>query len=109
MVIWVRSLSCYDFGAQRDGRASECFFSKSLGFRIEIEMTDGAIHAVDMAEVIGSPAKPLSRERHLEKFRENWKSGAIALEGDSSEQLIDLVDRLEDVENCCEIAKLLAH
>ena len=28
--------------------------------RIEIEMTDGAIHAVDMAEVIGSPAKPLS-------------------------------------------------
>ena len=74
---------------------------------IEIEMTDGAIHAVDMAEVIGSPAKPLSRERHLEKFPENWKSGAIAFEGDRGEQLIELVDRLEDVRDCCEIAKLL--
>lgn len=75
--------------------------------RIEIEMTDGTIHVVDMAEVIGSPAKPLSRERHLEKFRENWKSGAIAFEGDRGEQLIELVDRLEDVRDCCEIAKLL--
>ena len=42
--------------------------------------------------------RSLSREQHLEKFRENWKSGAIAFEGDRGEQLIELVDRLEDVE-----------
>jgi len=75
--------------------------------RIEIEMTDGETHAIELAEVIGSPAKPLSRARHLEKFRQNWKSGMLKLEEARGEQLIDMIDRLEDLDDCRTITKLL--
>ena len=70
---------------------------------VSVSLKDGREHAVDIAEVIGSPAKPLSRERHLAKFRRNWVSGMRSLSPAAGEQLIAMVDALEAVEYCREL------
>lgn len=52
---------------------------------------------VDM--VYGSPAKPMSREAHLAKFRANIAHGRGGLPSLNAEKLISLVDGLEGVED----------
>lgn len=75
--------------------------------RIEIQTVDGTNHAIEMADVIGSPVKPLSRDLHLAKFRQNWQIGATSLPVEDGEQLINLIDQLEELNDCREITKLL--
>ena len=75
--------------------------------RIEIETVDRTTHSIEMAEVIGSPKKPLSRDRHLLKFRQNWQNGTHSLDVERGEQLINMIDQLEELNDCREITKLL--
>ncbi len=75
--------------------------------RIEIKTMDGSNFAIEMEEVIGSPEKPLSRDLHLGKFRQNWQNGAHSLKLERGEQLIDIIDKLEELNDCREITKLL--
>ena len=75
--------------------------------RIEIKTMDGSNFAIEMEEVIGSPEKPLSRDLHLGKFRQNWQNGAHSLKLEHGEQLIDIIDKLEELNDCREITKLL--
>ena len=68
--------------------------------RVSVRLTDGREVAADLSDVIGSPANPLSRERHLTKFRRNWVSGRTPLDPEIGEQLITLGDVLETVDDC---------
>ena len=75
--------------------------------RVEIEMKDGSVHFIELKEVIGSPKRPLSLERHVEKFRQNWLSSAKALNRVNAEKFIQLIDTLEDIDDCREMLSLL--
>ncbi len=73
--------------------------------RVEITLTDGTVHAVDVAAVIGSPAKPLTRDQHLEKFRRCWDHAGLAAE--TGEALIASIDRLEGLPDTTALRDLL--
>jgi aconitate decarboxylase len=63
--------------------------------RVEVQLHDGSQHAVDLPAVLGAPGRPLSRERHLAKFRRAASSGAQPLAARRIEDLIRLVDELD--------------
>jgi aconitate decarboxylase len=63
--------------------------------RVEVQLHDGSQHAVDLPAVLGAPGRPLSRERHLAKFRRAASSGARPLAAQRIEDLIRLVDELD--------------
>jgi 2-methylcitrate dehydratase PrpD len=62
---------------------------------VEVTMTGGQRHAMAVEHMWGSPARPLSREAHLAKFRRNWTSGARPLDEADGERMIRLVDDLD--------------
>jgi 2-methylcitrate dehydratase PrpD len=73
--------------------------------RVEITLADGTVHAVDVATVLGSPANPLSRDQHLEKFRRCWRHAGLAV--DNGEALIAAIDRLETLPDTAALRDLL--
>jgi hypothetical protein len=75
--------------------------------KVTIRMKDGREFSVQLDEEIGSPVKPLSHERHLEKFRRNWLNGARPLDPTWGERMIELVDALEDLEECKDLVDLM--
>jgi 2-methylcitrate dehydratase PrpD len=74
--------------------------------RVEIALTGGARHAIDLPVVLGSPANPLSREQHLAKFRACWRHAG--LKPDNGERLIALVDGLEPLDSTDTLIAALA-
>jgi 2-methylcitrate dehydratase PrpD len=74
---------------------------------VEIGLRDGACHAVQLDVVLGNPAKPLSRDQHLDKFRHNCEAALRPLPRHKIETLIERVDRLEEVADVAELADLL--
>jgi aconitate decarboxylase len=74
---------------------------------VEIDLHDGTRHATRLDVVLGNPAKPLSREDQLQKFRRNCQAAARPLQCDKVERLIERVDRLEEVADVGELADLL--
>ena len=54
-------------------------------------------HELRVDHMYGSPARPMTRDAHLKKFRRNWTSGARPLDEADGERLIRLVDDLEAV------------
>jgi 2-methylcitrate dehydratase PrpD len=74
---------------------------------VEIHLRDGARHAALIETVYGNPSKPLSRSDHLAKFRNNCAGAAHPLPPDNVEQLIERVDRLEEVVDVAELVDLL--
>jgi 2-methylcitrate dehydratase PrpD len=75
---------------------------------VEIDLRDGARHAARLEVVLGNPAKPLSRDRHLEKFRHNCAAAAHPPPREKVERLIERIDRLEEVADVGELADLLS-
>jgi len=73
---------------------------------VEIVLRDGAYHTAGLDVVLGNPAKPLSRDAHLAKFRRNCRTGARPLARDMVERLIEGVDRLETLADVAELADL---
>jgi 2-methylcitrate dehydratase PrpD len=73
--------------------------------RVEIALKDGTRHSIDLPAVLGSPANPLSRDQHLEKFRRCWRFADMA--PDQGERLISLVDQLETLPNTSRLVALL--
>jgi 2-methylcitrate dehydratase PrpD len=74
---------------------------------IAVRLDGGGVHEALVREVYGSPARPMSREAHLAKFRTNWISGAQALPEAAGEQLIALVDDLEAVPDVAALVDLM--
>ena len=62
---------------------------------IEVALKDGARRATTLEVIYGNPAKPMTREAHLDKFRRNCAAGARPLA--TGEALIAAVDGLEQV------------
>jgi 2-methylcitrate dehydratase PrpD len=75
--------------------------------RVAIALRDGGRHEIRVEQILGSPAKPLTRGAHLEKFRRNWVSGALPLTDAAGEALIARVDALERVTDVREVVDLL--
>jgi aconitate decarboxylase len=74
---------------------------------VEVEMRDGARHTAQLDVVLGNPAKPLSRDAQLEKFRRNCRAATPPLPNDSVERLIQRTDRLDEVVDVVELCNLL--
>jgi 2-methylcitrate dehydratase PrpD len=62
---------------------------------VTIALTDGRELRHTVTAMLASPARPLTREQHLAKFRDCWAFSAVPL--GEPERLIDLVDRLDTV------------
>ena len=75
---------------------------------VEIRLRDGVRHTTRLDVVYGNPAKPLSRDDHLDKFRRNCAAAATPLQPGMAERLIDRIDRLEDVADVAELVDLAA-
>ena len=65
---------------------------------VEIGLHDGARHTARLDVVLGNPAKPLSKDDQLRKFRRNCQAAARPLPSDTVERLIERFDRLEEVD-----------
>jgi 2-methylcitrate dehydratase PrpD len=74
---------------------------------IEIVLWDGSRHTTRLDVVYGNPAKPLSRDDHLAKFRRNCEAAARPSGRDKTERLIERIDRLEDVADVAELVDLV--
>jgi hypothetical protein len=64
---------------------------------IELRMADGRRLSASVSDVLGSIAKPLTREAHLAKFRANAAMAEPPLPVEKAERLIGLVDGLDRV------------
>ena len=71
---------------------------------VEIGLRDGVRHSARLDVVLGNPARPLSRNDQLEKFRRNCQAAARPLQRDMVELLIERIDRLEGVADVAELA-----
>ena len=75
--------------------------------QVRIRLTDGRVLDWACDVMLANPARPLTREAHLAKFRRCWDFAADALPEASRDALISLVDRLEDVADVREMIGLL--
>jgi 2-methylcitrate dehydratase PrpD len=75
--------------------------------RVAVTLADGAVHDIGVEQVYGSPARPLTREAHLAKFRRNWRSGAMPLDAAAGDTLVARLDALEQVADVTELVDLL--
>ena len=66
--------------------------------RLRLSLRNSVDREIVVPQALGHPDNPLTREQHLAKFRRCWETGAGHLPKDNCQLLIDLVDRLEDVE-----------
>jgi len=74
---------------------------------VRVRLKDGRELSRSIDTVYGNPARPMSREAHLLKFRRNFASALNPLPGANADRLIDMVDRLEDLQNVRRIGELL--
>ncbi len=65
--------------------------------RVEVLLKDGTRHAIDVPVPLGNPARPLTRDQHLAKFRACWRYAGMPPE--TCDAVIALVDRLENLTN----------
>ena len=75
-----------------------------LPVTVAVALKDGTAHERTVEVAYGNPAKPMSREAHLAKFRRNWLSGATPLDPAAGERLIAAI---EDVEAVAEVRELV--
>lgn len=62
---------------------------------MEVRLRDGRVLTHRVEAMLASPARPLSREAYLAKFRGCWPCAAEPLDPAGAEAVTDLVDRLE--------------
>lgn len=73
---------------------------------VDIHMADGSVHSKLIETVYGNPAKPMTRDAHLAKFRRNWEAAACGLRDVDAEVMINRVDTLETVPDIRELIDL---
>ncbi len=74
---------------------------------LALELKDGSRHEIAIGVVYGNPAKPMTRDAHLGKFRRNWAAAAKPLSAENADRLIALVDDLESVGDVCTLVDLM--
>lgn len=78
-----------------------------LPSRVEVVLNDGRTLEWTSATLLASPARPLTHEQHLAKFRRCWEFAADPLGEAKRDALIEAIDRLEAVEDIRTLAALL--
>jgi aconitate decarboxylase len=74
---------------------------------VQIKLKDGRLLDWSCDVMLANPARPLSQEAHLAKFRRCWDFAAEPLGETKREALIGMVDRLEDVADIRDLVRLL--
>lgn len=74
---------------------------------VRVALADGRTLERDQAVIYGNPAKPMTREAHLAKFRTNWQAAARPLSQKNGERLIAMVDGIDGVADMHEVVDLL--
>jgi 2-methylcitrate dehydratase PrpD len=62
--------------------------------RVEVQLRSGHTEQLPLPAVLGAPGRPLTRERHLAKFRRAAAAGVKPLSEQSISKVIQLVDEL---------------
>jgi 2-methylcitrate dehydratase PrpD len=75
--------------------------------RVAVRLAGGATHAIEVAQVYGSPARPMMPEVHLAKFRDNWRAGVPSLVPTAGAALAARVEALESLAEVTELVDLL--
>lgn len=74
---------------------------------VVVNLTDGRRLETTQALIYGNPAKPMTPDAHLEKFRNNWLSGAAPLPVENGEALIETVAAIDAVSDIRQIIALM--
>lgn len=72
-----------------------------------VELTNGRKFKRTQALIYGNPAKPMTHDAHLAKFRTNWGSGAVAMPVTNGEILLEKIDAIDTVADMREIVALM--
>ena len=64
---------------------------------VEIGLEGGTAYEMRVDLIYGNPAKPMSRDAYLDKFRRNWRASAVPLNESAGESLIEQLEALERV------------
>lgn len=75
--------------------------------RVEVKLRDGRAFAMDLPAVLGSPGRPLTRERHLQKFRSACATAIRPLPDRQVDALVACVDALEQLADIRSLIDLL--
>jgi 2-methylcitrate dehydratase PrpD len=62
-------------------------------------LKNGCAYTVDVPHTLGSPQRPLTQDQYLDKFRRCLSYGIRPLAADAPARVIDLIDRLDDLDN----------
>jgi aconitate decarboxylase len=74
---------------------------------VAVVLENGTRHEIRVDEIYGSPARPMTRDAHLAKFRRNWGAGALPLTEAAGDALAARVDALESLADVTELVDLL--
>jgi aconitate decarboxylase len=72
-----------------------------------VTLKDGTQHGKIIDTVYGNPAKPMTREAHLTKFRRNFQNCLNPLPSGNADALISLIDDIENLDDVRAIGDLL--
>lgn len=75
--------------------------------RVEVELVSGRRAQLPLPAVLGAPGRPLTRERHLAKFRRAAAAGLRALSEESMAHVIRLVDDLPAISDMTQLVDAL--
>jgi aconitate decarboxylase len=74
---------------------------------VTVTLEDGTSHEIRVEQVYGSPARPMTPDAHIAKFRRNWMSGALPLPEAAGEALSARIDALESLADVTALVDLL--
>ncbi|WP_428659059.1 MmgE/PrpD family protein [Reyranella sp.] len=75
---------------------------------VTVHLKDGTALSWRCGTMLANPARPLTHEQHLAKFRRCLDFSATPLAPDTAERLIDTVDQLEELEDVRDLAAMAA-
>ena len=71
--------------------------------RVEVQLRSGRIEELPLPAVLGAPGRPLTRERHLAKFRRAASAGLQPMTPESVSRVIQLVDDLPTISDMTQL------
>jgi aconitate decarboxylase len=75
--------------------------------QVQVRLNDGRLLDWRCDVMLANPARPLTHEAHLAKFRRCWQFAADTLPAENREHLIEMVDRLETLTDLRDLIALL--
>jgi 2-methylcitrate dehydratase PrpD len=74
--------------------------------RVTVHLKDGTALAWHCEAMLANPARPLTREQHLAKFRRCLDFAASPLSPGAADRLIETIDRLEELDDVRKLSRL---